>query len=342
MHFKDPDITEARKLEPYFSMRANRTCDSGMLDTYLWAGYYNTKICLWEDRAVLVLMSNKAEYFAAMPYCAEDDLKDAFCAFQDYFNKVLHKPFKIYLADEEAIKALGLLENPRYFVREEADFRDYLYDGEKMRTLSGGKYHKKKNQVSQFNRTYPDRWEYRTLTPADMDTITDFLNTWYNTKEEDTEEEAFTLQSERNGVALILKHCAEIPFKCGGIFVDGKLEALSIGSYNPREKMACIAVEKANTEMPGIYQAINQQFLIHEFPDAVIVNREDDMGLPGLRHAKESYHPIDYARKYMVLQKDFAGAEKEMVDVYEAEIPHSDESANGQTTSQQTRSGNRP
>ena len=60
-----------------------------------------------------------------------------------------------------------------------------------------------------------------------------------------------------------------------------KLEAFSIGSYNEREKMAIIHIEKANPEMRGLYQLINQQFLIHEFPEAVLVNREDDMGNSG-------------------------------------------------------------
>ena len=47
---------------------------------------------------------------------------------------------------------------------------------------------------------------------------------------------------------------------------------------------------------------INQQFLIEEFPEAVLINREDDLGLEGLRKAKLSYNPIDYARKYQVEQ----------------------------------------
>ena len=72
--------------------------------------------------------------------------------------------------------------------------------------------------------------------------------------------------------------------------------------------------------MPGIYQVINQEFLIHEFPKAKIVNREDDMGLQGLRRAKESYNPIGFARKYMVLQKDFQGYEKYLTDKYEEEV----------------------
>ena len=67
--------------------------------------------------------------------------------------------------------------------------------------------------------------------------------------------------------------------------------------------MAVISVEKGNPEIPGIYQMINQQFLLNAFEDAELVNREDDMGLEGLRQAKESYNPIGYARKYRVCEK---------------------------------------
>ncbi|MCQ4838082.1 phosphatidylglycerol lysyltransferase domain-containing protein, partial [[Clostridium] symbiosum] len=58
----------------------------------------------------------------------------------------------------------------------------------------------------------------------------------------------------------------------------------------------------ANPEINGLYQFINQQFLIEEFADVEWDNREDDMGLEGLRKAKASYYPADYARKYLVEQ----------------------------------------
>ena len=88
-----------------------------------------------------------------------------------------------------------------------------------------------------------------------------------------------------------------------GVYIDGDLQAFSVGSYNSREKMAVIHIEKANPEFNGLYQFINQQFLIHEFPEAVLVNREDDVGIPGLRKSKMSYNPIGFARKFMVEQK---------------------------------------
>ena len=90
--------------------------------------------------------------------------------------------------------------------------------------------------------------------------------------------------------------------KIGGIYIDGKLEAFSIGDYNPVEKVAIIDAEKANEEIPGLYQVINQQFALHEYPDALIINREDDVGIEGLRQSKMSYYPIDFELKYMLMQ----------------------------------------
>ena len=69
--------------------------------------------------------------------------------------------------------------------------------------------------------------------------------------------------------------------------------------------MAIIDIEKADPDIVGLYQMINREFLIHEFPEAELVNREDDVGLPGLRRAKLSYYPVGYARKYKLVQKDF-------------------------------------
>ncbi len=81
------------------------------------------------------------------------------------------------------------------------------------------------------------------------------------------------------------------------------MEAFTIGSYNQKEKMVIINVEKANRDIHGIYQVINQQFLLNTYEDAKIINREDDLGLEQLRFAKRSYKPIDFSKKYKVIQK---------------------------------------
>lgn len=319
LDFQRPRAEDSRRISAYYTLRDNKSCDSGVLDTYLWSAYYDTRIAEWEDKALLMLMRNGEEFFSAMPYCSEEELYPAFKRIESHFNNVLGEPLKIYLADEEGVRALGLMDNPEYIVREEPDFRDYIYDAEQLRTLPGRRFHKKKNLVNKFKKEYEGRWEYRTLCCEDKMLVWDFLDRWYKNRPQEDEGNGETLEYEIQGIHEILKNCFLIDYKVGGIFIDGNLEAFSMGSYNPREKMACIAIEKGNPLIPGIYQIINQQFLLNEFPMAVLVNREDDMGIPGLRHAKESYNPLMYEKKYFILQK-FRGYEKYMRDVYEDEL----------------------
>ena len=233
-----------------------------------------------------------------MPLCKEEDLPGAFQAIQKYFNEELGYPLVINLADEYAVKYLDLPKD-KYFVKEQEDSRDYLYLGESLRKLSGKKLHKKKNRLNLFFRQYEGRFEYRTLGCDDKDDMWKFLDRWRIQKGEDQEEH---LDYEVRGIHDILRNCCELNIHMGGIYVDGRLEAFSVGSYNKIEDMAVIHIEKANPEIPGLYQAINQMFLLHEFPDVQWVNREDDMGLEGLRKAKMSYNPADFARKYLVEQ----------------------------------------
>lgn len=92
--------------------------------------------------------------------------------------------------------------------------------------------------------------------------------------------------------------------RIGGITIDGKLAAFSIGMLNPRENMAVIGIEKADPDINGLYQMINREFLLHEFPEAELINREDDAGVPGLRRAKMSYKPLMFENRFRITEKE--------------------------------------
>ena len=328
--FHTPVPEQAHELAPYFSMRPDRACDSGYLDTYIWKDHYNIQICEVDQKALLFVMHGGKEYFSCLPYCSEEDLPYYFQMLQQYFNEQLKRPLKIYLADEEGVRFLHLTENSDYYVKEETDLKDYLYDGDGMRTLGGKKYQKKRNLVNKFNREYDGRWQYVRYKRTDHQKVMQFLDEWYERRMAEEPDGLDELKCERSGIRDILSGFQEMAYHCGGIEIDGQLKAISIGTYNPREEMSVISVEKADAEIPGIYQVINQQFLINEFPHAKIINREDDMGLPGLRKAKESYNPIDFARKYLVVQKNFKGYQDAMYDFYENEIEHYDSNSDQQ------------
>lgn len=300
--FHKPVFEEAAELSRIYALRDNKTCDSTVLDTYIWKDLYDTKV-YFEQEAALILMKDEKGYFAAMPYCSKEDIPKYFKLLRNYFNEELKAPLRIDLADEDAMNALGLLENPDFVIEEETDYKDYLYDAQELRTLAGKKFQKKRNLVNKFMKEYEGRWEYKTLCCVDEYFLEKFMEKWVEIRLSEGVDSKDTLIIEKDGVIDILRNCDKVTFRVGGLFIDEMLEAFTIGSYNSREQMAVISIEKANSEIPGIYQMINQQFLLNSYEDARIVNREDDMGLEGLRHAKESYNPIGYARKYRIIEK---------------------------------------
>ena len=301
--FKPLEAADLERYDHFYGLRPNKTADSVSLESFLWKDYYHARAAVTsrngQEVGLLWLYGTDEDPFAAMPLCKDEDLPFCFGEMVCYFNTILHKPLVIKLADEEAIRVLAL-DPEKFQVREEEDFKDYLYDGDALRTLSGKQLHKKKNHYNGFVKEYAGRYEYRRLSCSDRDAVFVFLDKWRQTKGEDAEQH---LDPEVEGIHDILKHCEQIKIRTGGVFIDGKLEAFSIGSYNPHEDMAVIQIEKASPEFNGLYQFINREFLLHEFPTAKLINREDDVGIEGLRKAKLSYYPIGFARKYQVKQK---------------------------------------
>lgn len=305
LQFKPLQAEDMQKIAPFYALRPNKTCDSVYLDSFIWRDYYQVKYTVIDEKAVLFLMEKGGEPFTAMPICKEEDLSYYFQQLVEYFNEVLKKPLQIFLADEDAINYLNL-DPDKFLIKEEEDLKDYLYDAQALRTLAGKKLHKKKNHLNSFLREYEGRYEYRSLICSDRESVLSFLDEWWENKVE-AAEFVRQLDYEVMGIHDILKNCSMLNVRMAGVYIDGSLKAFTIGTYNPLEKMAVIHIEKADPEVKGLYQFINQQFLIHGFTEEVnLVNREDDVGMEGLRRAKMSYYPMGFARKFGVLQKGFS------------------------------------
>ncbi len=301
--FKPIEAEDIKDLTPLFCQRPNKTCDSVALDSFLWRRYYHVQFAVRDGKAIQWLMEENGVKHSAMPMCREEDLPKYFYEMVEYFNQVLKQPFKIYLADEEAVEYLKLRESDDFVVTEQEDLKDYLYDGEALRKLSGKKLHKKKNHLNAFLKEYEGRYEFRRLCCSDRGNVWQFLDKWREQKGDEVEQH---LDFEVEGIHEILKNCSYLNVRMYGVYIDDQLEAFTIGSYNPLEDMAIIHIEKANPEIRGLYQFINQQFLLAEFPEVKLVNREDDLGQEGLRKAKMSYNPCGFARKYLIEQKNFS------------------------------------
>lgn len=176
-----------------------------------------------------------------------------------------------------------------YFVHEDRDNFDYLYSRADMTNLTGRKFHKKKNMLNMFIKN--NECQAKPLLEEYRDDALQILEQW----------------NDRHGTPNDYSAAKEALEKmwplqlCGSIFyIDAEPAAYCLG-----EKLSCgnsfvIHFEKAvlKEEFKGIYQFINQAFA-SILPDKYeTINREQDLGDPGLRHSKESYHPIDFVKKY--------------------------------------------
>jgi len=110
------------------------------------------------------------------------------------------------------------------------------------------------------------------------------------------------LEQEEKAIYDALDNFSALGFQGALICVDGKCVAYTFGEMLNSDTIV-IHIEKAHMEYEGAYQAISNLFLKSSFKNAIFVNREQDLGVPGLRRAKESYKPIHMVQKSILYRK---------------------------------------
>lgn len=298
MIFKDITIQDKEKLDPYFDLVEYEACEYCFSTLYMWQHAYKTGYYIGDDFAVLV-GEYEGDTFSILPLAKKENLPKVIDFVLEHFEKI---DKKIYFRGitTEVVDYLKENYKDKFEYIEERDIFDYVYDAEMMRTLKGRKNSKKRNHINYFINEYENRHEYRLLGKEDFDDCLELLTTWTSNKEEN-DGLSEGMDDEFIGIKKLFENYDKLKdrLKIGGIFIDGKLEAFTMGELL-NHNMAVIHIEKANPDIRGLYPHINQQFLVNEFPDVEFVNREDDMGLEGLRKAKLSYHPCKFVEKYTV------------------------------------------
>ncbi len=183
----------------------------------------------------------------------------------------------------------------RVDIQEAREHWDYVYDVGELVKLSGNRFHKKKNLLSQFMKTYD--YDYHPLTADCIEEVLQMQMEWCQWRDDECD---FTLQAENRAIARVVKDWDRLPNLLGGaIRVNGRMIAYTVAEpLDP--SMLVIHFEKGQTGFKGVYQAINQMFLEHQGQDFQWVNREQDLGDEGLRKAKTGYHPTRFMKKFAV------------------------------------------
>ncbi|MBD3215545.1 MAG: DUF2156 domain-containing protein [Candidatus Lokiarchaeota archaeon] len=175
---------------------------------------------------------------------------------------------------------------------------DYVYDKEDLIALEGNKYRSKRRLLEKFLEQYD--YEFHLVSEEWIDKCRSLQNKWCIINECQSNED---LEQEQIAIDRFMDHYAALDYNGGLLLVDGKPAGYTFGEML-NEDTNVIHIEKAHTYYEGSYQAINNMFLQKCCEEnANFVNREQDLGVPGLRKAKQSYHPKYMVKKYVVYQK---------------------------------------
>ncbi len=209
------------------------------------------------------------------------------------FSGAMGKPLKIWNVSEERLQWLQAQFPAQLSVDENRDSWDYLYNSEDLSLLAGRKYHQKRNFLNRFAQYHA---QYAPLTEEDFDDCITFAAHSYNERlEGDT-----SAISEQFAIDTYFRHFDALQLQGGVWRAEGRLVAFAIGEPLSSDTF-CIHIEKADTAYEGAYHAMNQKFAEKILEQGYrYINREEDLGLPGLRRAKESYRPVFMQKKYCV------------------------------------------
>lgn len=295
IQFNPITLDDQSLFDKYFTAKSYCSSECNFTHLYIWRKPYHVEWSLIENFLVIYASAGD-EHWILPPFgdYEHGDVKTLFSKLNAFFESK-HLPFIIH-GITEPFKEVLQQHYPENFEFEDCrDMADYVYDGNNLRTLAGRKYHGKRNHLNNFKKNYPD-YSYETFTPLMIDEVKAFLTLWYDQKKERslvTDD----LIYEQEGLLDALLHYDRLHYKAAVIRINGKIEAFTMGELlNP--EMLVVHMEKANSDINGLYPAINYEFLNHEWQDVSYVNREEDTGDEGLRKSKLSYNPIKLVSKY--------------------------------------------
>lgn len=299
LNFKKPEITDKKWVDECLLHANSYNCEYTFGNVFVWATAYNTKICHYKD--FFICRWGKGSNVNYSLPLGEGDFSDAINAIIEDAKSLGITP-KIYGVTGGYKSLLQEGFTGKFDYHFDDGFNDYIYEVEKMTSLTGKKYHGKRNHISNFKKKYPN-WSFEELNKNNISDCINFHSDWikHRAVDEDDDED-FSLEFE--AVLTAFENFEELEFKGGLIRVDDKVVAYTMGESNVKGDCFVTHFEKAIADYQGAYPIINQEFSKNCLMKYKYVNREEDLGIEGLRKAKQSYYPEIILEKCMAIYND--------------------------------------
>lgn len=291
LEFKKVTLDVRPLFEKYISSSGQKGSECAFSNLYVWRDCYNIYWCEFKNFLLLKVKRHGVAFYIQPFGGMDEDLPEVM---RELVADNNGEPLSMHGIYEDT-KARFERVLPGLEYEDDRDNWDYIYLREKLATLSGRKLHGQKNHYNAFVKNHPD-YTYEPITAENIAECLAFGEAWCDQRSRidasDSEEKLAIREACKDFEALGLRG--------GAIRYDGKIQAFSFGK-KINEDTAVLHVEKAVIGERGLYQAMCKEFASHAWQDVVYLNREEDMGLPGLRKAKEDMHPEIMWKKYNVV-----------------------------------------
>lgn len=290
--FKPIELSDKELFESYTLCYNYHNLEASFANIFIWRRVFNTKLAV-DDNAMYLYLDNGHDAFMLPPFLNDCDrnIGEALSRTEAFMISRGRKP-ELRGVTELLRQKIEHDCPGRYTFFEDRKNFEYVYSSNDLQFLEGKKYHSKRNHINKLLSAHTA--EYRRYTSADYDECIRLFTVWAQNKGGITQ----SYNNELNAIKDSLKYIDKLGLTGGLLYVDGKLEAFTIGEKFG-DDMAIIHIEKANPEIQGSYALINREFVRHEWHYLKYINREEDMGIEGLRKAKLSYHPVFLLEKFI-------------------------------------------
>lgn len=293
IEFKSPALEDKELFVSYLKKYPSKSCDRTFANIYLWARHYNLKYAVVNEVLLFRLQEEEACSFA-YPVGEASKIKEVL----DYLLENCEEPFALYGVTKKQFAQLEEWYPGEFEIEFNEDFADYIYETEKLSTLAGKKLHGKRNHINKFKAEH-EHWSYEPITEDNYEECFQMSLKWRKENEmEEDDEKRYELAVTQNALRLM----KELELIGGILRVEDEIVAFTIGEEISEDTFV-VHIEKAFAEIQGAYPMINQQFVLHACQGYRYINREEDMGVPGLRRAKQSYRPVFMVEKGRVRRK---------------------------------------
>lgn len=263
-----------------------RNCNFTFANLVGWQFWYQSAVRVLPDAVVLrFLLDGERAYLICTKGIPSCELV------QELYADCDHRLMLVCLEDEPAMELQRTLADKGLIVSVESqrDLCDYIYRRADLATLHGGKLQAKRNHVNRFVAEHPD-FEYCPLEPSLFGECRRLSALWHDERAHDNPAYGDTIYAEKRVMETVFSNWDELGMRGGSIFAGGRMVAFTYGAAVTEDTFD-VLVEKADRSVEGAFSIINQQFCAHLPEQFTFVNREEDLGLPGLRKSKLSYHP---------------------------------------------------